>query len=108
MMALCGTLISYTRLLIGGDITDGVEEGGDSFGRRFHEVVDLVQSTYVIGVVSKALDRFKSSMTMTSALGRWSLGARAQRLCECHEQHHANSGKGVATVSPSPGDSSGC
>jgi hypothetical protein len=54
MAALCETRIRYTRLpvhLVTGDLTGGVEEGGDSLGRRFPGVVDLVQSTFVIGLV---------------------------------------------------------
>jgi hypothetical protein len=37
--------IKYSRLLshtVGGDLVGGVEEGEDSSGRRFHELVDLV------------------------------------------------------------------
>jgi hypothetical protein len=37
--------IRYTRVLfhlIGGNLIGGVEEGGDSFGHRFHGGVDLV------------------------------------------------------------------
>jgi hypothetical protein len=44
------------------------------------------------------LDQFKDSMAMTSALGHWSLGARAQRLPEYHQQHQLDSGKGMTTV----------
>jgi hypothetical protein len=54
MAALCETRIRYTRLLVhlfSGDLTGGVEEGGDSCGRHFPGVVDLVQSTFVIGLV---------------------------------------------------------
>jgi hypothetical protein len=53
---LCGIRIRYSSLLvhlIGGDLADDVEEGGDSFDRRFHEVVDLVQSMYVTSLVLK-------------------------------------------------------
>jgi hypothetical protein len=61
--ALCGTRIRYTCLLVhlvGGDLASGVKEGGDSSGRRFHGVVDLVQSTCVTVLVLEASDRFKS------------------------------------------------
>jgi hypothetical protein len=47
---IVGARIRYTSLLIhlvGGDLVDGVEKGKDLSGRRFHGVVDLVQSTYV-------------------------------------------------------------
>ena len=67
-----GQRIRYTRLLVhlvGGDLAGGVEEGGDSPGRRFHAVVDLIQSTCV-NFVSEDLDQFKGSMPATSALGR--------------------------------------
>jgi hypothetical protein len=49
-----GTRIRYTHLLIhlvGGELAGSVEEGGDSSSRRFPEMVDLVQSTYVISFV---------------------------------------------------------
>jgi hypothetical protein len=51
MAALCGTRIRYSRLLVhlvDGDLAGGIEEGRDSSGRHFHEVMDLVQSTYVL------------------------------------------------------------
>jgi hypothetical protein len=47
----CGTRIRYSPLLVhlvGGDLFGGVEEGGDSSGRRFYGVVDLVQSKYML------------------------------------------------------------
>jgi hypothetical protein len=58
IMALCGTRRRYTRLLIHliGDLTCGIKEGRDSSGRRFHRVVDLVQSTCVIELVLEASD----------------------------------------------------
>ena len=37
-------------------------------------------------------------MATTVALGRWSLGARAQRLPVCHQQGQAGSGRGVTTT----------
>jgi hypothetical protein len=40
-------------------------------------VVDLVQSTYVTSLVLEASDQFKDSEATISALGCWSLGARA-------------------------------
>ena len=107
---LCGTRIRYTRLLfhlVGDDPAAGVEEGEDSSGRPFHEVVDLVkstcvldlvQSTCVLGLVLQVSDQFKGSMATTSSLGRWSLGARARRLPDCHQQWHAGSGNGAATA----------
>jgi hypothetical protein len=97
MVALCGTRIRYSRLLIhpvSGVLADGVEEGGDSSGRRFHGVVDLVQSMYGTSLVLEALDLFKGSMATISALGRWSLGACARRLPDCQ----ADSGMGAATA----------
>jgi hypothetical protein len=48
MAALCGTRIRYSRLLVhlvSGNLGGGIEESGDSSGRRFHEVVDLFQTT---------------------------------------------------------------
>jgi hypothetical protein len=45
MTMLCGIRIRYTlplAHLVGGDLVGGVEEDGDSSGRRFHGVVDLV------------------------------------------------------------------
>jgi hypothetical protein len=80
MAALCGTRIRYIRLLVhlvGSNLAGGVEEGRDLSGRRFPGVVDLVQPTSVIVLVLEDSDQFKGSMAMTSALGRWSLGARA-------------------------------
>jgi hypothetical protein len=80
MVALCGIRIRYSRLLVhpvGDVLAGGVEEGGDSSGRRFHGLVDLVQSMYGTSLVLEALDRFKGSTTMISALGCWYLGARA-------------------------------
>jgi hypothetical protein len=35
---------------------------------------------------------------MALVLGHWSLGARAQRLSDCHQQCQADSSKGAATV----------
>jgi hypothetical protein len=99
MAVLCGTRIRYSHLLIhpvNGILADGVEEGGDSSGRRFHGVVDLVQSTYGTSLVLEASDLFKGSMATISALGHWSLGARAQRLPDCHQQCQADSGMGAA------------
>jgi hypothetical protein len=64
-------------------------------------VVDLVQSTYVTSLVLEASDRFKGSKATTLALRRWSLGARARRLRDCHQQRHADSGKGAATAAHS-------
>jgi hypothetical protein len=80
MAALCGTRIRYSHLLIhpiGGVFAGAVEEDGDSSGRCFHRVVDLVQSTYGTSLVLEPSDRFKGSTAKISALGRWSLGARA-------------------------------
>jgi hypothetical protein len=37
-------------------------------------------------------------MAVTLALGRWSLGARARRLPDCHHHCQAGSGKGAATT----------
>jgi hypothetical protein len=54
MAVLCGTRIRYSCLLIhrvSGDLAGGIEEGGDSSGRRFYGVVDLVQSTYFTSLV---------------------------------------------------------
>jgi hypothetical protein len=48
-------------------------------GHHFHVVVDLVRS-------------------MTLAFGRWFLGTRARRIPDCHQQHQADSGKGVITA----------
>jgi hypothetical protein len=67
-------------------------------GRRFHGVVDLVQSTYVTSLALEASNRFRGSKATTSALGRWSLRARARRLPDCHQQHQANSDKGTVIV----------
>jgi hypothetical protein len=61
-VAVCGTRIRYTRLLvhlISGDLAGGVEEDGDSSDRRFHKVVDLVYSTCVTSLVLEVSDRFK-------------------------------------------------
>jgi hypothetical protein len=60
--------------------------------------VDLVQSTCVIDLVLEASDRFKDSISMTSALRRWSLGAHTRRLSNYHQQRQANSDKGAATT----------
>jgi hypothetical protein len=104
---LCGTRIRYSSLLlhlVGGDLAGGVEEGEDSSDHRLHGGVDLVQSTRVRGLLLKDLDQFKGSMAVTSALGRWSLGARAQRIPDCHQHCKASSGKGAARC----GNNSGC
>jgi hypothetical protein len=101
MAALCGTRIRYSRLLVhlvSDDLVGGDEEGEKSSGHRSHRVVDLVQSTRVRGLVSENLDLFKSFMATTSTLGRWSLGARARRLPDCHQQRQADSGRGAATA----------
>jgi hypothetical protein len=50
--------------------------------------------------VLEVSDRFKGSTAMISALGRWSLGAHAQRLLDCHQQRQADSGMGAATAVP--------
>ena len=73
-----------------------LEEGECSFGRRFHRVVDLVQSTSFTSLVSQDSDQFKGSMATTSAPGRWSLGARARKLPGCHQQRQADSARGAA------------
>jgi hypothetical protein len=73
MAVLCGTRIRYSRPLIhpvGDVLAGGIEEGGDSSGRRFYGVVDLIQCTYGISLVLEASDRFKCSTAMISALGR--------------------------------------
>jgi hypothetical protein len=67
--ALCEIRIKFSCLLIGGDLDGGVEKGVDLSDRRFHGVVDLVQSTCVRGLVLEASDQFKGSMATTSALG---------------------------------------
>jgi hypothetical protein len=82
MAVLYGTRIRYSRLFVHlvdrCDLAGSVDEGGVLFGRRFFRgEVDLVQSTCVIGLVLKDSDQFKGSMATHSALGRWSLGARA-------------------------------
>jgi hypothetical protein len=80
MATLCGTRIRYTRLLIHlveGDLAGGIKEGGDSAGRRFHGVVDLVRSMYVIGLDFENSDQFKYSMATTSALESCSFRTRA-------------------------------
>jgi hypothetical protein len=46
-----------------------------------------------IGLVLRTSDQFKGPMATTSALGRWSLEARAQRLLDCHLQHQVGSSK---------------
>ena len=100
MAAPRGSRIRYTRLLVhlvDGDLAGGVEEGGDSSDRCFHGVVDLVQST-CSNLMSEDSDQSKDSMAATSALGRWSLGARARRLPGCHQQRQAGSGRGAATA----------
>jgi hypothetical protein len=61
-------------------------------------VVDLVQSTCVRALVLEALDQFKGLMAANLALGRWSLGARARRLPDCHQHRQVGSGKGAATM----------
>jgi hypothetical protein len=55
-------------------------------------LVDLVQSMYGTSLVLEASDLFKGSTATISALGRWSLGARARRLPDYHQQRQANSG----------------
>jgi hypothetical protein len=70
---LCGTIIRYSRLLvhlIGGDHAGSVEDGGDLSDRRFHEVVDLVQSIFFTSLMLEASDQFKGSTTTILALGR--------------------------------------
>jgi hypothetical protein len=58
--------------------------------------VDLIQSKCATGLVLEALNQFMGSMAATSALRRWSLGARARRLPNCHQQRQADSAKGAA------------
>jgi hypothetical protein len=55
-VAICLTRISYTCLLVSGDLASVVEEGGELSGRCSYGVVDLVRSTCVIDLVSKDLD----------------------------------------------------
>jgi hypothetical protein len=77
MAASCETRIRYSHLLVhlvGGNLIGGVEEGEDSSGRRFHGVVDLIQSTCGRGLVLEASDQFKGSMAATSAPGAGPLG----------------------------------
>jgi hypothetical protein len=91
----------YTTLLVhlvSGDRADGFEEGGHSSCRYFHGVVDLVSSTRVPCLVLKGSDQLKSSMAMTSTLGRLSLVAHARRLPAYHEQQHVDSGRATATT----------
>jgi hypothetical protein len=98
---LRGTRIKVFRLLvhlIGGNLAGGIEKGGEWSGRCSLEVVDLVLSTCVAGLVSGDMDRLKSSMATTSALWRWSLGARARRLPGCHRQSQAGFHRGAATT----------
>jgi hypothetical protein len=69
MVALRGTKIRYTRLLIHlvvDDLASGVEEGGDSAGRSGHGVVDLLQFMRVTCLLSKDPTQLKSLMAMTS------------------------------------------
>ena len=49
-------------------------------------------------LVSGVSNLFKGSTATTAAPGRWSLGARAQRLPSCHRQGQASSGRGAATA----------
>jgi hypothetical protein len=73
---LCQTRIRYIRLLVhlvGGDLVGDIEEGGDSSGRCFYGVVDLVWSTFAIGLMLESSNGFKGSIESTLALGRWSL-----------------------------------
>jgi hypothetical protein len=79
-------------------LVGGVEKGRNLSGRRFHEVVDFVQSTYVSSLVLKSSDRFKGSTTTILALGRWSLGARVQKLLDCHQQCQADSDMEATTT----------
>jgi hypothetical protein len=90
MAALCMSRTRYSRLLVSGNLAGGVEKGVDSSCHRFHGVVDLVQSTYFTSLMLEASDEFKGSTTMISALGRWSLGARARRLPDYHQQYQAD------------------
>jgi hypothetical protein len=104
MAALCETTIRYTRRLVhlvDNDLAGGVEECGDSFGRRFPGVMDLIKSTCIICLVLEDSDQFMDSMAKTSALGRWSLGACAQRFSDCHQQYRADSDKGAVTLAVS-------
>jgi hypothetical protein len=97
---LSGTGIRYSRLLVhlvGGNLADSVEEGGDSSCRRFYGVVDLVESTYFTSLVLEASDQFKGSTVTVLALERWSLGARARRLPDYHQQCQTDSDMGAAT-----------
>jgi hypothetical protein len=81
LVALCGTRIRYTHLLIhlvGGNLACVIEEGGDLSGSRFHGVADLVQSTRVIGFMLEASNQFKSLVIRHrcygdsgSSIGRW-------------------------------------
>jgi hypothetical protein len=86
MVGCCGIKTRYICHLISSDLAGGVEEGGDSSGCRFYRVVDLVRSTFAIGLVLEASNGFKGSMESTSALGRWSLRTHAQRLSDCQRK----------------------
>jgi hypothetical protein len=80
-----------------GDLAGSIEKDGDSSDRRFHGGVDLVQSMFFTSLVLEVSDQFKGSTATISALGRWSLGARARRLPNCRCQ--ADFGMGEATRS---------
>jgi hypothetical protein len=89
MVVLYGTRIRYSGLLVhlvGTDLASSVEEGGNPSGRCFHGVVDLIQSMYFTSLMLEASDQYKGSMAMILALGCWSLGARARRLPDYHQQ----------------------
>jgi hypothetical protein len=59
-------------------------------------VVDLVESMYFTSLVLQASDQFKGSTATILALRRWSLGTRARRLPDCHQQCQVDSGMGAA------------
>jgi hypothetical protein len=101
MVELYQIRIRYLCLLfhlVGGDLHVSVEKGRESSGRCFHRAVNLVQSICVTCLMSEDSDQFKRSMATTSTLGRWSLGTRAQRLLDCHEQCQVGSSSGAATA----------
>jgi hypothetical protein len=55
--------------LVGGDLVGDIEEGGDSSGHRFYGVVDLVRSTFAIGLMLEVSNGFKGSIGVNFGSG---------------------------------------
>ena len=84
--------------LVDGDFASGVEDGEKSSGRCSLGSGGSLSVYVCYRFRVRRLGSIQKLTVTTSALGRWSLGARAQRLPGCHQQHQAGSSTGAATT----------